>query len=82
MNEIRHADGQMQLDITALGYSDPPEWENLRRKMNAAAKKHFNSKPSKGVLNKPAPQSVIDIFRKMCNVAEKQCSGYSAPLSF
>lgn len=81
VNDIRHADGRMQIDITALGYSDPPEWKNLRREMNAAAKKHFNNKPFQEIADTPAPQLAIAIFRKMCDIAEKRFPEYSAPLS-
>lgn len=82
MADIRHADGRMQLDVTALGYSDPPEWEELRREMCAVAKKHFNNKPFREIANEPAPKSVLNIFRKMCEIVEQNglnCN-YQAPL--
>lgn len=82
MSDIRHAYGRMQLDVTALGYADPPEWDALQQKMNTAAKKHFNSKPFDEIAEKPAPQSVTSIFKKMCEVAEKLVPNYLAPISF
>jgi hypothetical protein len=76
MDELRYADGKMQVEVTSFGQADPPEWKNLRVDMNKQAKRHFKSRPFSEVIDEEVPPGILAIFNLMCDAAEKHCSGY------
>lgn len=78
LREVQHADGKMQIEVTSFGQSDLPQWTPLRAKMNKLAKQHFKGKPFAEVADQEVPQSVVTVFNKMCDAAERRCHGYIA----
>ena len=61
------------------GGSEPEGMAELRKELNRITREHFKSKPFSEVSNQEAPSAAVEVFERMCDLAENAFPGYIPP---